>query len=162
MVRVSCTNPGCTARYNVPESKLGRRATCATCGKPFLLQAPPPADALDDLAGLTRGELIEASQQADVPEAVPVMVGYAQSAPDVRSAAHGQTFLGALREYALALLLIPKTLVRPWNLVTLLIVWLLCSLQILAPFALCFGILMVVIINGWYLAYLLKDRKSVV
>ena len=128
MPAVSC---GCGAKYKVPDSAIGRRARCKTCGAMFevrLAAGPDPVVSLDDLSALERGSAMAAPEQArrvaqaPRPEAalstaLPDTVAYAaQDVPADDQAGALLSFFGAL----VRVFLFPA---QRRNLVTFLTAW---------------------------------------
>ena len=155
MAKVRC--PNCSSQYAVPDAKLGKRARCPRCQQSFVLSMGGP-DAIplaaDILAGLGRGEAVAAPPAGHVPEAVPVSMGYAKAERPIDAAAPS---LGAsLKSYARAVAATPLMFTRLGNVVTLIVVFILVGLQVPAAMAPCFGLIAMLILSGWYLAYLLN------
>ncbi|MBW7904039.1 MAG: zinc-ribbon domain-containing protein [Phycisphaerae bacterium] len=156
MAKVRC--PNCTAQYAVPDVKLGKRARCARCQQSFVLsieEGDPIPLAADLLAGLGRGETVAApAPEGDLAEAVPVSLGYAKAE---RPSDGSAPSLGAsLKSYVRALAAAPRMFTRLGNVITFIVVFVLVALQVPAAMAPCFGLIAMLILNGWYMAYLLN------
>lgn len=154
MTKVSC--PSCAARYNVPDEKLGKRVKCAKCGERFELSLPADDDfAFPELEGLQSGEAV-VRLPLPPPPADESSMGRAASRAD-RPDFIG---VGAIGAYMTDVLGFFKILTQPWELMTLVAVCLLCVFQVVAGAFLCMGIIVQLIITGWYLSFLLKVVQS--
>lgn len=153
MTKVSC--PSCAARYNVPVEKLGKRVKCAKCGERFELSPPAEDDFAFELEGLPTGEAVVRLPLPPAPTDAP---GPAHAGS--RTDRHDFVGVGAIGAYMTDVLGFFKILAQPWELMTLVAVCLLCVFQVVAGAFLCMGIIVQLIITGWYLSFLLKVVQS--
>jgi predicted Zn finger-like uncharacterized protein len=162
MVTVQC--PACGARYRIPEKLLNKKAKCKKCGEPFALVPPPPANEENDLLGaLADGAVVAPSEAPSPPPSAADGATKAAMFPGAGWSPAGTGPVGEeeavrmgfrwyLRDVGKSLLFFT----RGGDLVTFIIVLVLLSLQIPLAFAPCFGLIGIVIIQGWYMAFRLN------
>ncbi len=167
MLHVAC--PSCGASYHVPDAKLGKHATCVKCGTRFVLAAPapsPPAQnaefEFDDLA---RGTAQPHASPHVVASAAPASepAAPAASTPTWGAASVGaaaSSLIAAIPRYLQDVVGTMALMFTPTGLIITVMLCCLQALKLLAPYALCFGILMILIINGYVLSYYLHVVSS--
>jgi predicted Zn finger-like uncharacterized protein len=155
----------CGTRYNVPDSARGKRVRCKKCGKTFTVPAAKPA-ASDDLSALAEGAAIETQRPARQAAAVPApgalppdyaaalgggvsTSGVAEATPLDSHVSAGQRakayFASIGREFLLNL--------KFGNLATVVVVWIIMSIQFPLMFAGCFGWIGILILEFYFMAF---------
>jgi predicted Zn finger-like uncharacterized protein len=157
--------PTCNTRFKVPEDKLGRRVRCRKCAAVFQIvsdERPLVAPSLDDLPleQLARGETV-----ANAPTAAPVVapssapLGAATALPDLPPAnndAPRPSVLALLTGYIRAIAAAPLVMFKPSCIGVLAMI---CVLKLLAEatsVGICFLWIVFLILQGWYVTYLLS------
>ncbi|MFQ5805250.1 MAG: MJ0042-type zinc finger domain-containing protein [Phycisphaerae bacterium] len=158
MVVVRC--PGCATRYRVPEKLVNQKVKCKKCGQPFRIAAPPPEQDDDLLGALAKGEAVAPSvappttppaASTSAPTAAS-QTGWASAGlPDAEAPA-AEGFASYLRDVGKSLLFFT----RGGDLVTFVIVVIIVCLQIPLAVVPLVGILLVLIVLGWYMAFQLN------
>ncbi len=165
MLVVRC--PRCSVRYHVPEKLFNKKVRCKKCGQPFKIAAPPQEQEpeADLLGALAHGE-------AQAPRATPPATpqAAAASAPVWPGTEWSSTSAGPVEEavptgFTHYLRDVGRSLLfftHGGDLITFVVVALVVLSQIPLKIA-CgtcigavFGILGLVIIHGWYMAYRLN------
>jgi len=154
MPRYTCS---CGARFRFPESAVGKRSKCKQCGTLFTL--------VDDEAGVIPvADDFDASPDA-APDAVAdppspvqgrifVPTSVSTSTPSVEQDVEqiaGNAFKPSFLTDVLWTFLFPSS---PGNLITFLIIWVVMLIIPIAPLGLrAFGLVVWILINGWYAAF---------
>lgn len=158
MAEVHC--PNCAAGYRVADKLLGKRAKCKKCGEPFTL-AVDEAEVEDDLLGaLAEGEAQQRSaapppppSRPSAPAGVPLVPPPGSGSAPVGLAptpAPAPTGFGTyFRDVGKSLLFFT----RGGDLITFVIVSMIVLVQIPLRFAGCLGLMGLIIVQGWYMAY---------
>lgn len=164
--------PACQTRYQITAAAGGKRSRCTHCGQVFkipdLAPAEKPSAGAAGRAGLDGGsgaDLIElegispsatvAPDTGEPADAIPITatVAYASgptgAAAVAAAGAYGAYFRSVARSLAFP--------ARLGDLITFAIVWVLLVIgQVLAPFALCIGGIVNLIVAGWYMSFRLN------
>lgn len=158
MAKYTCS---CGARYKFPDSALGKRAKCKKCGAVFTLEVedegifaladepdfPQPShleNPVDPEAAINQ------PQQGEVFTSSGHPVSRGLSASDALQSDGEQTSAKSFTSDVLWTFLFPST---PTNLISFLVIW---FAMVIAPLAGCvplIGLLLTIIVIGWYCAF---------
>ncbi len=159
MTRSHC--PSCQTAFRVPAEKVGKRVRCRRCGTTFTIAAetsdPPPGTGYLEFESPPSGSPLDPWQASQSAQPGPAAAAGATEATEESADEMPRVpLLGATRVYVREIGRTLLLMARPQSLVVLAIVCVICSLQLVATFALCFALPMQIILAGWYLAYLLN------
>ena len=154
---------GCGARYRVPDSARGKRVRCKKCGQAFTVPAAKPAapDALDDLSALAEGAAIETGRPATPRATAPppdyaAALGGGASADAIQPPPSPEGHVSAAERAKLYFTSIGRNCLlnlKFGNLATLIVVWIIMSIQFPLMFAGCFGWIGILILEFYFMAF---------
>lgn len=162
----STTCPGCGANYRVPESAAGQAVRCKRCGQSFRLAPAAQAPSAEDAPlRLSHIELQAAAPpQAATPDAdIDAAARLLSNPTRLRDDAGVLPVSAGLRGYFSSLLQSLLFPLRLGDLLTFLFLWAIMIFFLFVQFAArfsFFGVAGVVIVGGWYMAYLLNVVSS--
>lgn len=160
MIRSHC--PSCRTVFKVPAEKVGKRVRCRRCGTTFTIAAEtsdePLGAAYLEFDNPPSGSQVDPWQASPSAQqgAIAAAAGGAEATQESADETPRVPLLGATRVYVREIGRTLLLMARPQSLIVLAIVCVICSLQLVAMFALCFALPMQIILAGWYLAYLLN------
>lgn len=159
--------PACKARYQVTRAAGGKRSKCSHCGQVFKIPVLKPVEAEprlslpEDVSGVDAIELegvagatASASDTGEPVDAIPITDAVAYATAPAGAAARARGAYGAYFQSLVESLAFPA---RMGDLITFVIVWVCLIIgNVLAPFALCLGLAVKVIVVGWYWSFQLN------